>query len=404
MKLYKVIILIFNIVFILSCANPAVGSTDEEEDLEDIVELDDPDSGLFGSSGGTYITDSGVTITVPQNALDDIIQLSVTTHSNAASLSNTCDVAAILDGIELEPHGTVFNTPITIQWPISDERFTPGESYSLIYFNSDENLWLDEGFQGSVDENGDYFTCSLTHFSPYGTLPGISGNLGDYFNESTNPQVSLGNLMADYLINTNLMSFESTDGEETYIVARIDFDIQYSINGVEGQAQSSYPPNAPTPSADAKYMSISYSEDVMSNAGVQNVKGLLVTVILKKVPTPYNPVANHCNIFIDTLAYTDKISVNIYYSTDMDPDTTQAATSFSPTLTETHIGPQLVLNYRTEFVMFLYDTVDKTKTYTLKVSKEAMDIDKKYPLPKDYEVTFVPNEIIANGNRTIYFD
>lgn len=360
-----------------------------------------PTPGLIGETGGEFTAESGATITVPDGALHEPVQLSVTTHRDADSMSDTCGVAAIYDGIELGPHGTVFDSPITVTWPISDDRYIPGRTYALIYYDDVEGLWIDEGFLGSVSEDGAYFTCSLTHFSAFSGYEGPTENLGDYFNEDTSPEVALGHLVADFLAKSDLMAFRTDADGKKYVVAKITFDLQYHIDGEEGQVILVYPVNAPATSDD-NIMKIQYGEDRLSNLGVQNVKELLITLHFEEVPEPYRPAATRYTIQYNGLYMaTTNIEVLIYFNTNMDKETTEAACVSPGTY-----PAELNGSYVRWFDWFGGDDHpnDNNAQYSITVRKGAFDSNRLLPLLRDYEVTFVPNEVKAAGTIEGTFD
>ncbi|MCK6544784.1 hypothetical protein L6R52_02880 [Myxococcota bacterium] len=130
-----------------------------------------------GPPVGTFEFPGGVTLVIPEGALDAPVELSVTGHSNAelipAEMRSTfvpLDAAVVL-----EPDGLELARPATLRFT-SDTIRVPTSTVAVLTWSKSEDTWIDDGTVGVVGADGHQISVEITHFSGRGSS-GLEGFL-----------------------------------------------------------------------------------------------------------------------------------------------------------------------------------------------------------------------------------
>jgi hypothetical protein len=115
----------------------------------------------IGPAGGTIASPDGrLTLTIPQNALTEMISFSIQPISNKAG-------NGIGSAYRLEPNGKTFTTPlnISVHYDDHDLEGTVPEAFSIA-FQDQEGAWHEQT-HGKLDKNANTLTITATHFTDY---------------------------------------------------------------------------------------------------------------------------------------------------------------------------------------------------------------------------------------------
>lgn len=139
--------------------------------------------GVQAALGTTITDDGGAYAIIPADAPVDGQTVAVGTLSSLAGLPPTGDPAAFSGGIVLEPHGAVFDTPVTIAIPLTQQQ-TPGRELRLYYWDGAGEAWQETDFFAVVGADGWTASGEVTHFSYYILQPSqieaqLDGIFGD---------------------------------------------------------------------------------------------------------------------------------------------------------------------------------------------------------------------------------
>lgn len=128
-----------------------------------------------GPNGGTFETPDGVKLEIPQGALDQEIEITVTKTS-----ISTDDFDAAGDFFEFGPAGTTFNSDITLTLPYDPQKASgPEENLRLWYSDSASGPF--SPLPGSADTTAKTVSGSVNHFS-HGA-PGSTTTITDCGND-----------------------------------------------------------------------------------------------------------------------------------------------------------------------------------------------------------------------------
>lgn len=112
-----------------------------------------------GPSGGTFESPDGVKLEIPQGALDQEIEITVTKTS-----ISTDDFDAAGDFFEFGPAGTTFNSDITLTIPYDPQKATgPEENLRLWYSDSASGPF--SPLPGSANTTAKTVAGAVNHFS-----------------------------------------------------------------------------------------------------------------------------------------------------------------------------------------------------------------------------------------------
>jgi hypothetical protein len=131
-----------------------------------------------GPKGATINDPGGCTLTIPAGALAESTTISVTTYQNTVDLGTSYGVLpGALCGVLLEPDGTTFLSPVTVQI-VPSHALEPG-SYPIFTYDAVADKWV-ETVRGQTPDDGSSITMEVSHFSsysvfdmPYGILDGF---------------------------------------------------------------------------------------------------------------------------------------------------------------------------------------------------------------------------------------
>jgi len=121
-------------------------------------------SKTIGTSGGSVTTDNGITLNIPQGALQQDTEIKVTSLE-----ANTFGELGVT-GAKLEPDGLTFNIPATIKFPLPADWTEDEEPLIYEASGSDPSNFLIGGLKGTVTGNPGAYFCEVevTHFSSLG--------------------------------------------------------------------------------------------------------------------------------------------------------------------------------------------------------------------------------------------
>lgn len=130
-------------------------------DTETIVELDEP--AIVGPSGGTVVTaDDNVELSFPAGALP--AEESITISAVPASIPGVEDWS---NAVELGPHGTTFDVPVTLSFAVDEAALPAGvPAEALGVYTWEENAWV-EVPGSSLSADGSTISVEIEHFSAY---------------------------------------------------------------------------------------------------------------------------------------------------------------------------------------------------------------------------------------------
>ncbi|MCA9729489.1 MAG: hypothetical protein R3E12_19845 [Candidatus Eisenbacteria bacterium] len=145
----------------------------EPEFIRDVSSADGPEVGYGGSGssggGGTQRAELRVDPAVGGTVVCGRYQLTI--PPGALSYETTYrieydprDPELIFD---LYPHGAQFHVPVEISVNLSGTTAQDYDDVTLYWFNGDADSWVDVG--GVWDSSNARLTCSLSHFSRYGS-------------------------------------------------------------------------------------------------------------------------------------------------------------------------------------------------------------------------------------------
>lgn len=194
---------------------------------------DDLTCASFPRCGGRLITDpGGASVFIPSGAIDDSIEISVSTSLHGAELGSLVPVnGAAVCG----PDGLTFAVPVKVTIPCA-VPLEPGSEFPLMVWDADESLWEMTDFTATASADGLSYSGEVTHFSGFSAGPMGEGLFGDFDNEFRDCEANGGDIeglindfiarflvRSDYRLGRRMLG---TDGN-CYTVAGIDFDITY---------------------------------------------------------------------------------------------------------------------------------------------------------------------------------
>ena len=120
------------------------------------------------SAGGTVLAPDGAEVEIPPDAIDESLDVSVTTYASVADMPSKYHSSLVgANGVaDFGPDGTVFKKSVRITIP-SPHPLKPGDEYALFMWNEDEGAWQETEFIARVDPNGASYSAYVTHFTTY---------------------------------------------------------------------------------------------------------------------------------------------------------------------------------------------------------------------------------------------
>lgn len=120
------------------------------------------------SSGGTVSAPDGAGVEVPADAIEEAIDISITTYESVADMpaeyhSSLVGAYGVAD---FGPDGTVFEKPVRITIP-SPHPLNPGDEYALFMWDEEDGAWQETEFIAKVDPNGTSYSADVTHFTTF---------------------------------------------------------------------------------------------------------------------------------------------------------------------------------------------------------------------------------------------
>nr|NQU89172.1 hypothetical protein [Bacteroidota bacterium] len=198
----------------------------------------------IGPDGGVITTPEGFKIMVPQGALSNVTDISITPLANANELLEYADLNAsyYLGGMNLLPDGLQFIQPITVRIPL-EESLMPNTQYSMYVFNEAKQGWKEETVTAVTDETGAYITAELSHFSEWGAFRfppeyAIVSKIKEFMQNSASPTEACNKFVQWFIETVNPFNFRAMVKGCCYGIVGAEFDIGYKFGSVEDMFQT----------------------------------------------------------------------------------------------------------------------------------------------------------------------
>ncbi len=222
--MFKNMIILSSVFTLFICLNIGCGGGGSgDAGSENVVEV----TGI-GPEGGLVEDAYGAKVVIPENALLDTYDISVSSYIDNDSLPNDwAPIPNIIGAIKLEPEGLTFNNPVTVTIPVSN-KIDPGNRFPLLYWNSSTQKWDQTTFIATVADDGMSFSADITHFSGYGggaIQNLISGGSASAF---------MSDFMSWFQNNVKKIGDITERKNDCFRLTGMDFDLQYDINGETG--------------------------------------------------------------------------------------------------------------------------------------------------------------------------
>lgn len=165
-KVFKFIsILISFVVFVISCSSPSSGGSNSSNINSGIVAQG---TGTVGQEGGIVKAGSQLTITIPEGALSENVQISAKYIDSINKIHSTrvaLPVGDFLCMAEFGPSGTEFAVPVDVS--IQLNSFTSSSKVSIYCYDEIDDKWI---FVSDADVSGTTATFKVNHFSKYAAV------------------------------------------------------------------------------------------------------------------------------------------------------------------------------------------------------------------------------------------
>ncbi len=263
--LFRLIILSFLLCIFAACGGGGGGGGGDSD------ETDEP-STTVGISGGIVEDDKGAKISIPEGALSENYDISISSYTDNDDLPAGCAPMLEMRGaVSLEPEGLTFSKPVTLTVPVS-EYMEPRTQFPLLYWNESEQVWEQTAFIATVADNGMSFSADVTHFSEYGgwAIEDLiyGGTVEQFQNDFT----------AWFQNNVIKENEKVTKNNECFQVCGMFFDLEYEINGEKGGKPWRSGDTETSDYSDAPLLMVDYTYDISKGHSLDGYVRITVTV------------------------------------------------------------------------------------------------------------------------------
>jgi len=218
--------------FLITCSDSSSpDKADADKDADNDIE-----SVSITADGGSFTTDSGITIVAPAGAVKKSTPITVSAAANDSEINDAAGIVPFSVIVECGPTGTTFEKPIEIRIPIDTEPTVT--SCALFSRENDGDPWIQLDLDGSYNADGKYISINTTHFSTIAysgiAAPGVR-IFNDVFSKAGDHVSALAQLNDLLFRQSGIMSVSQKVGEEYYSVCGVDIDVQYKFGSAENQ-------------------------------------------------------------------------------------------------------------------------------------------------------------------------
>ncbi len=248
-------------------------------------------SQVIGPGGGTVSDPRGASVVIPEGALTEDTEITITTYKNSNELSDDFGVNLFVGGADFGPDGLEFKKPVTITFP-SSRKLIPGQRQSLFVYNDETTTWDQTDFVATANSDASSISAEVTHFTPYASALIPEGSLSIFTTlfDGNDGHIAFGYYLAWFFSNVDIIGFTTECGDTIYEAVGVFLDLNWQSGGTSGS--EAYMEGEKDIST---VMQFSYTSDYTTSGGINNSYSLLVTVYFSETETIPE---SECNISI----------------------------------------------------------------------------------------------------------